>query len=135
MREIQLLTVAAMSLARDIIVSSKAPTKSYGWSITRSGMPKKTSTAFLRWTRCGSTIKESFTRPCRETRTSQRREKPQASFRHRAAGEPPRRPCRLKIKATGDAVNIEQLAGKIQPGTDSALHGFEVYLAQPHAAT
>jgi hypothetical protein len=48
---------------------------------------------------------------------------------HRAARNPTSGPGGLEIEAAGDSINIEQFAGKVQAGTDAALHGFEVHFA------
>src|SRR2546430_9682606 len=49
------------------------------------------------------------------------------------SGVPAGGPGRLKIKTAGDAVNVEQLSGKIEIRCDAALNGFEIDLAQSHA--
>jgi hypothetical protein len=54
--------------------------------------------------------------------------------RHRLPGQPAGRPRGLKIKSTGDAVNVQQLAREKQSRNDLALHRLEIHLAQSHAA-
>ena len=49
-------------------------------------------------------------------------------------GNPTGGPSGLKIKAAGDAVDVEQLARKIKIRRDPAFHSFEIDLAQSHAA-
>src|SRR2546427_12176751 len=53
---------------------------------------------------------------------------------HRLAGNPAGGPCRLKIEAAGDAIDIEQFAGEVEPRTDAAFHRLEVHFCQPHTA-
>src|SRR3954464_12679528 len=43
-------------------------------------------------------------------------------------------PGGLKIKAAGNAINIEQFACEIEMRHDSAFHGLEIDFAQPNAA-
>jgi hypothetical protein len=54
--------------------------------------------------------------------------------RHRPARNPAGRPCSLKIKTAGDAINVEQLAGEIKSGANPAFHRLEIHLAQARAA-
>ncbi len=54
---------------------------------------------------------------------------------HRISSNPACRPGCLKVEATGDPVDVEQLTREKKSGTNPALHGFEVHLAEPHAAT
>src|SRR5205807_5156150 len=53
--------------------------------------------------------------------------------RHRMSCDPSGCPGGLEIKAAGDAVNVEELAGEIKIWCDPAFHGFEIDLAQSHA--
>ena len=53
---------------------------------------------------------------------------------HRQSGDPARRPGRLKIEAAGDAVDIEDLAGKMQAAHLAALHRPEIDVAGMHPA-
>src|SRR5438105_7285417 len=53
---------------------------------------------------------------------------------HRVSGNPPGGPGGLEIETAGDAVDVEELARKIKIRCDPALHGFEIDLAQSHAA-
>ena len=52
----------------------------------------------------------------------------------RFPGNPTRGPSGLKIKNAGEAVDVEQFAGKVEAGAKAAFHGLEVHLAQTHAA-
>ncbi len=53
---------------------------------------------------------------------------------HCPTGQPARGPSRLKIKTASDTVDIQQLAGKIESGTNSAFHGFKINIHQTHPA-
>src|SRR3989442_7413581 len=53
---------------------------------------------------------------------------------HRLPRNPARGPCGLEIESAGDAIYVEQFAGKMESGTNPALHGLEIHLAQTHAA-
>lgn len=52
------------------------------------------------------------------------------SLRHGPAGDPSGSPGRLKIEAARDAVDVQQFTGKVQPGTNPALHRPKIHLAQ-----
>src|SRR5439155_17531273 len=52
---------------------------------------------------------------------------------HSVSRNPPGGPSGLEVEAARDAVNVEQLARKIEIWRDSASHGFEIDLAQSHA--
>ena len=56
------------------------------------------------------------------------------SYHHIPSSNPARCPGGLEIEAAGDAVNVQQFAGKKQSGTNTALHGFEIHLVQPDPA-
>ena len=53
----------------------------------------------------------------------------------RPAREPARGPRRLKVEATGQPIDVQNLAREIQAGTQAALHRLEVDLVQVHTAT
>jgi len=47
---------------------------------------------------------------------------------------PPRRPCRLKVIAACDTIDIQHFSGKIEAGHFLAFHGAKVNLIQRDAA-
>src|SRR4030095_5324361 len=54
---------------------------------------------------------------------------------HGSAGDPSGTPGCLEIEASGQTIQVEQLSSKIEPGADTAFHGFEIHFAQTHSAT
>src|SRR5262249_17434043 len=57
-----------------------------------------------------------------------------AGFAQGCPPNPASAPRGWKIEPAGDAVDVEQLACKIKIWHDPAFHGFEIDLAQSHAA-
>src|SRR5690625_1304521 len=51
------------------------------------------------------------------------------------SGQPGVCPRRLKVEPSRDAVNVQDLPGKIEPGNDSALEGPRIHFSQIDTAT
>ena len=49
--------------------------------------------------------------------------------------DPSGRPCRLKVKSAGDAIEVKAFPGKVQPGGELAFHVSKVHFFQAYSTT
>jgi len=49
--------------------------------------------------------------------------------------DPSGRPCRLKVKSAGDAIEVKAFPGKVQTGGELAFHRPKVHLFEGYAPT
>ena len=56
-------------------------------------------------------------------------------FYNRKSCDPSGRPCRLKVKSAGDAIEVKAFPGKVQPGGELAFHVSKVHFFQAYSTT
>ena len=56
-------------------------------------------------------------------------------FYNRKSCDPSGRPCRLKVKSAGDAIEVKAFPGKVQTGGELAFHRSKVHFFQAYSTT